>query len=436
MNPSNGFLSNLCHRYEALTRSTASSPETNSFSAGINDIEFVKARQSWEVGNHSAPNMKRNITEVISISSEDDDLHLPSETRHQLFNLGTSSNPFLDPIEISKHEDELSSDENTIFEKNYKQESGCSPKGDSIPWKKSSRPILKGEIEEPESSKIPVKGKELKMKVSKIRKKMIKSFEDRKKYFKKQFLEKNEVNIFSSGSLELSEKLETRNYPNKKMGSSSLKTVIKEGSGDQYKKVVKAIKKTKRKDRKYSEHFPNELHSEGEIPLGDDFDMIIECYSQESEQLDISQVVSNKNKYSFSGNNANIIPKVQTIIHLSHPTVLIGKEYQAEIPPLQKHFNPRKALCKLWDPSKIEEIQIEIFRKKLSNLLNLRPGEISDEKMVELLVDNNYDPNQAIKFVLMNLSHIRSKVVLKKIIAQKESQVQRTRKTIECELLY
>ena len=144
---------------------------------------------------------------------------------------------------------------------------------------------------------------------------------------------------------------------------------------------------------------------------GEEHGMILECYSNESDFVDIHEVKRRIQDFEMIRQNKENPEEIGDVVYPRKAVIHVGEAYQAHIPsyPSTEHRN----CCLLWDPEKLDQESYNRFMWKLSCLLGTSKSKMSEQKAVEILVNQNYNVEQALEFCSSNLDRVKRKILCK-----------------------
>ena len=146
----------------------------------------------------------------------------------------------------------------------------------------------------------------------------------------------------------------------------------------------------------------------------ENLDILVECYSEEDEFVDINEVQKNPDNYEIIGGNADLGNSLGKVILPKKAAIRVGSAYQCKIPKMKKEKNSARTFCNVWDSSRISHEKVEEYLMRLSALTEIKLANISEEKAVEPLSDNDYDIERALNFCKENLAHIKGSILAQK----------------------
>jgi len=143
-------------------------------------------------------------------------------------------------------------------------------------------------------------------------------------------------------------------------------------------------------------------------------DLLVECYSEEDEFIDINEVQRNPEKYQVIGGNADLARNLGKVILPKKPCIRVGNAFQCDIPPMHKDLSLGRTTHEVWDASLISHEKFEEYLTCLSALTGIKASNINEEKAAEILKAHAYNVEQAFYFCGKNASNITEKLGGKK----------------------
>ena len=141
--------------------------------------------------------------------------------------------------------------------------------------------------------------------------------------------------------------------------------------------------------------------------IGNEFDILIECYSNESESTNIFTVRRRMEEFDVLGNLQENFATIDTILFPKENNIQVGLSHQADIPALLKKEDNLFSGCQIWDPEKVERNEYQTFIKKVCQLIDLAPEKIIEEKVNQILTDHNYNIEHALVFIEKHLKYTK-----------------------------
>ncbi len=159
----------------------------------------------------------------------------------------------------------------------------------------------------------------------------------------------------------------------------------------------------------------NDNKEEGSTFLFEEgYEMMIECYSEEDDFVNIHQVVKNKKEYNMiQGCNIEDAENIEKIVDPVESEIRTeGGDYQAEIPCLRmkKYKKPVKLI---WSPDMVPKGDLERYTEKISKLFRVASDRLNHEILIEILLQNGLHIENAVECVKRNLDVVRREVVLR-----------------------
>ena len=176
------------------------------------------------------------------------------------------------------------------------------------------------------------------------------------------------------------------------------------------------VKKKKKlnPEESFSEESESSEESSEYFMFDNGFDIFLECYTIESDFVDIFEVQRRPDDFNTISNVEPKLIELENIIYPKKAIIQLGESHQASIPKLDHSNIHHRSVCKLWDPEKIERDSYNKFTTDISNLMKLPLKKISEEKLVETLVNFNYDTKEALKSCQLDLDYTKQQIITKK----------------------
>jgi len=147
----------------------------------------------------------------------------------------------------------------------------------------------------------------------------------------------------------------------------------------------------------------------------DNIDLLVECYSEEDDFIDIHEVQKNENDYEIIGGNYDLGMNIGQILLPKKAEIHVGEDYQCSIPNMDKDSSMDKRLIlSIWDAGRISPKLFEVYMIQLSHLTEISLSNLNEEKAAEILVDHGYSVKKALEFCAYDSEHVAQKVNLKK----------------------